>query len=246
MLTQAMSVDAFAANMDKLINCQYVLSAKKISNLLKGISLSRLFYELFGYCSDGFDYAAARKKYFSTNAAYGKRFILPTDSRTIIALGFSVLYAIDSGEEDFVTLLNDYFYEKNINGAYARFANELLVPFKKEVITVANAMINAEENEYEVTEASPAKKNLLSDEDISVIKVLLEQSKGVILQYKIEPNLKSELMTLYDNFVSELYDVEPEKIKAAFFGYKYGILFHKRHDAGLEKIAEILKKGGIL
>ena len=246
MLTQSMSIETFEKNMDEVINCPYILSDKKISALLKGISLSKLFYELFDFCTADFNYAEARKKYFSKNAAYGKRFVLPPDSKTIIALGFSVLYCIDSRDEDLVSLLNEYFYESNINGAYHRFAKELLIPFKVQVLSVANAMIRDKGTEAEVTEKKPLKKNLLSDSDIAKIRELLEQSKSVILQYKIEPVLKTELIVLYDSFSGSLYEVEPEKIKVAYLGYKYGILFHKKHDASLLKIEEILKNGGIL
>ena len=246
MLTQSMSIEAFEKNMDEVINCPYILSEKKIAALLKGISVSRIFYELFDFCTTNFNYAEARKKYFNTNAAYGKRFVLPPDSKTIIALGFSVLYCIDSKEEDFVSLLNEYFYEPNINSAYRRFAKELLLPFKVEVLSVANAMIRDKGMEWEVAEKKPLKKNLLSDDDVKKIRDLLEQSKSVILQYKIEPELKAELIILYDSFSGSLYETEPERIKVAYLGYKYGILFHKKHDASLLKIEEILKNGGIL
>ena len=241
-----MSIDAFEKNMDEVINCPYVLSGKKISLLLKAISVSRLFYELFDFCTADFDYFKERKKYFVKTASYGKKFVLPLDSKTVIALGFSVLYCIDSKEEDLVTLLNDYFYEQNINNAYRRFTKELLVPFKTEVLSVANAMIREETEVVAVAEKKHRRKNLLSDEDIARVHELLEQSKSVILQYKIEPDLKTELIILYDSFNSALYEVEPEKIKVAYLGYKYGILFHKKHDASLIKIEEILKNGGIL
>ncbi|MBP5177937.1 MAG: hypothetical protein ILP02_05110 [Clostridia bacterium] len=246
MLTQSMSIETFEKNMDEIINCPYVLSEKKIAAMLKAVSLSRLFYELFDFCTSGFNYAEARKKYFSTNAAYGRRFVLPPDGKTIIAFGFSVLYCIDSKDEDFVSILNQFFYEPNVNSAYKRFCKELLIPFKIEVLSVANAMIR--DNVYEAITAdkTPLKKNLLSDEDVTKIRDLLEQSKSVILQYKIEPELKTELIVLYNAFSGSLYEVEPEKIKVAYLGYKYGILFHKKHDASLLKVEDILKNGGIL
>ena len=246
MLTKTRSVDTFTKNIDELISCQYVLSAKKITNLLKGISVSRLFYELFCFCTADFNYKEAKRKYFTFSGSYGKRFILPPDGKTMIALGFSLLYAIDSKEEDLASLLNEYFYESGINAAYKRFAKEFLTPFRQEVLFAANAMINSDAAKP-LSEGSVRRNgNLLSDENIAIVKNLLEQSKGVILQYRIEPNLKSELIALYDNFAAELYDFEPQRIKVAYLGYKYGILFHKKHDTSLEKIEEILKKGGIL
>ena len=145
-----------------------------------------------------------------------------------------------------MTMLNEYFYESDINAAYLKFAKELLAPFRREVMIAVNAMVTGKTDAPEARQTVKETANVLSGEDVKTIKALLEQSKGVILQYKLEPDLKAELMCLYDNFIASLYETAPEKIKVAFFGYKYGILYHKKHDVGLLKIQEILTKGGIL
>ena len=246
MLTQTQSIENFKTNMDELLSCKYVLSAKKISNLLKGVSSSKLFIELFDFCTQGFNYQDSFKKYFTTTTSAGRRFLLPPDSKTIIALGVCVLYAIDARELDFVTLLNEYFYENDVNAAYARFAKELLYPFKREVLIAVNAMVTGALEAPDARQTVKETAKVLSDSDVKTIKELLEQSKSVILQYKLEPDLKAELMCLYDNFIASLYEGEGARIKVAYLGYKYGILYHKRHDVGLMKIQEILSKGGIL
>ena len=252
MLTQTASIERFEKNMDELINCSYILCDNKISALLKGISTSKLFYELFGFCTEGFDYFAARKKYFVLSKTGGK-FVLPTDKKVLIALVFSLLYCIDGKDEDFAVILSDYFYEQNVNLSYKRFAKEVLVPFRIEVLSVAHAMVKGEASEKreapvegETVTVRQRRQNLLSDKNIEIIKACLEQSKSVILQYKIDAEPKAELIALYDNFKSALYDSDPDRIKIAYIGYKYGILFHKKHDSGLVKIEEILKNGGIL
>ncbi len=241
------SIDTFAYNMDELIACKYVLSTKKISVLLKAISQSKLFVELFQYCLSGFDYEEEKTKYFINNPINGeKHFIMPHDKKTAIALVFSLLFEIDSKKVDFMGLLNEYFNEKDVNLAYSRFTKEVLMPFSRLVLSVANEMITEKPKTIKVEDIAPVQKAVLSDEDIYQIKALLEQSKGVILQYKIDIELKSELMCLYDYFRSALYDNDIAKIKSAYLGYKYGILFHRKNDSSIEKIAKILQKSGIL
>ena len=248
MLTKSQSIETFAYNMDDVISCRYVLSAKKISVLLKSISQSKLFVELFQYCLNGFDYEVESAKYLNPNPPYGeKHFVLPSDKKTAIALIFSLLYSIDNKKIEFMDLLNEFFFEKEVNQAYARFSREVLMPFKRLVISVVNEMVDdVEPKTLDISDIVSSPKAVLSDEDIHQIKALLERSKGVILQYKMDVELKAELICLYDCFYQALYDNDIDKIKATYLGYKYGILFHRKNDSSVQQIAEILKKDGIL
>lgn len=248
MPTKTQSIDTFSYNMDELMSCKYVLSTKKISILLKAISQSKLLVELFQYCLTGFDYESQRTQYFISNQVGVKYFLLPRDKKTAIALIFSLLYNVDNKEHDFMGILDEFFHEKDVNQAYVRFAKEVLTPFKNLVIEVAMAMLEGEKEASvtNIVEVIPVAKPVLSDEDITEINALLEQGKGVIFQYITEAKLKTELICLCDCFRSSLYDSDIDRIKATYLGYKYGILYHRRNDSSVEKIAKILQKDGIL
>ena len=232
--------------MDELINSPYVLSAVKISNLLKGISSSKMLYELFEYCLDGFDFDAARSRYFLKGERGEEgRFLLPPDARTVIALGFYLLYSIDTKAVDFMSVLGNYFYADDVNSAYGNFAVEFLKPFKDNVLASVRLMIEGE-REMPVAKVTKSDKKVLADADARAIEALLDQSKGVILQYRIEPKLKAELVVLYDNFKQAIFDGDANRVKIAFIGYKYAVLFHKRSEVGIEKIEKILSEAGII
>ena len=66
------------------------------------------------------------------------------------------------------------------------------------------------------------------------------------MQYKIEPELKADLMALYDNFDQALFESDPDRIKVAFLGYKYSTLYHRKLDVSVNKIEDILKSCGVL
>lgn len=250
MPTRNQSIETFEFNMDELISCRYVLSANKISLLLKGISQSKLLYSLFRYCLNGFDYQAEKSLYFTEDSVSGeKKFLFPPEKKTALALIFSLLFEIDGGEINFTNLLNEYFTEKELKLSYERFGREVLFPFKLITVEVAEQMIASrteEKYQPEFKEVAPKKRAILSDEDINDIIALLDQSKGVILQYKIDADKKAELIALYDYFRSALYDSEVDLIKSTYLGYKYGILFHRKNDSSIEKIADILRKDGVL
>ena len=247
MSTRNQSIEAFSKNMDEIILSPYILSAVKISNLLKGISSSKILYELFNFCLENFDYQAAKAEYFVGGiGSDAGRFVMPNNSRTFLALGFTVLYLVDTKKEDLMAILGNYFYADDLNSAYRNFAKEFLTPFKEQTLLAVEKMIEGENAKPKAKISKNTAKNLLSDKDARRIDELLDQSKGVILQYKIDPQPKAELITLYDNFKQAIFEGDPDKLKVAFLGYKYAAFFHRRLDVSVEKIEDILKKASIL
>lgn len=245
-MTAQQSIEAFSRAMDELTGTTYLLAEKKITAVLKTVAVSQPLMELFSYCSEGFDYDTEKRKYFVKGDNIEGKFLLPPDSRAIIALCFCLLYKIDSKEVDYLKFLSDYFCSSDLSLAYKRFCAELLKPFKVETLSAAGAMISGGKAEPRVVGKRPTEKPALSFSDAALIKDLLKSSRGVILQYKIEPDLKADLMTLYDNFDSALFESDSDRIKVAFLGYKYSTLYHRKRDVSIGKIEEILKASGIL
>ena len=67
MVTRKQSIEQFRSRMDELIASNYILADKKITDVLKTVTASKLFYELISYCADGFDYEAEKAKAFGEN-----------------------------------------------------------------------------------------------------------------------------------------------------------------------------------
>ena len=246
MPTRTKSIEDFKKNIDEIIASPYVLSPIKISNLLKCVASSKMLFELFDFCLKGFDYETVKNTYFINGSGRGNgKFLMPPDPKTFIALVFSLLYRLDTKKVDLMTVLGNYFYAEDLDSAYKNFCSVVLVPFKEQVLSTVKQMI---EGERAQPEAKVEKRSgvALSGQDLKKIDALLDQSKGVILQYRIEPKLKAELVSLYDNFKQAIFENEPLKLKVAFLGYKYAALYHRRLDVSVEKIEEILAKAGIV
>ncbi len=246
MITQEQSLEAFIKNIDEIISTRYVLSQLKISNLLKCIAQSKMLCELFAHCNDGFDFDETYANCFvmSKNLIDGK-FILPSSSRDIIALGFIILFKIDTKEINFMKLLGDFFHKEELEDSYQYFCKTFLEPFKDEVLYALKAMITGSTEEPK-TKAVRSVKNSLPEAQIRLVKDILTATKSLILQYKMDDSYKAELMLLYDNLVNSLYENDLERIKIAFLAYKYSTLFHRKNDSSVEKIEKILIDGGVL
>ena len=247
MTTRNQSIETFSHNMDEIISSPYVLSAVKISNLLKGISSSKILYELFNFCLEDFDYESVKKEYFIGGVGRETgRFLMPPNSKIFLAFGFTLLYLVDMKKEDLMSILGNYFYANDLNSAYKNFAGEFLKPFKEQTLLALEKMIEGEKARPKAKVSKSTVKNVLSAKDSRLIDELLDQSKGVILQYKIDPQPKAELIALYDNFKQAIFEGDPDRLKVAFLGYKYVAFYHRRLDVSVEKIEDILTKAGIL
>lgn len=248
MQTKQKSIENFINYMDELVASNYILSDKKLTDLMRSIATSKLFYTLFEYCSQDFNYEECFKDSFVRGDGYGKgRFILPKDPKVQIALIFSLLFQINTNEISFLNLLDNYFNGNSYNESYRNFAMQVLIPFRSEVLKVATAMAEDEDPILDVQEIKTTPTHqTIKEEDAKKITELLDQSRSVILQYKIEPALKGELVALYENFKNVLYEGIGEKIKIAYLGYKYATLYHRKQDKIMRQIETILISNGIL
>lgn len=249
MISREQSISNFTRCVNELIASNYILADKKISTLLKCVSSSKIFMELFEFCTQGFDYNLVKSRSF-ISGKQGERgkFVLPTNPQSIIALVFLFLCEIDTKRVSFFPTLDYYFYEDgNYKESYARFASQVLLPFKNEVLHVIEQMIAGEKTlDSSKVVVKKVEKPVLDENQSEIIKNLLNQSKAIILQYKMSQQLKAELLALYENFLSSLYGTSADKIKLAFLGYKYSTLYHRKLDVSVGEIEIILKRCGIL
>lgn len=247
MISKQQSIANFIKNMDDLISSNYILADKKISIMLKGVSSSKLFIELFEFCAEGFNFELAQKRAFLIGSGYGAgRFVLPSDSRSIIALVFWLLCQLDNKSIEFLKLLENYFNAGNFKESFNRFAREVLTPFKNETLFAVNSMLGNVVRDEKKVIVEKVEKPVLTLEQSDKIKTLLNESKAIILQYKMEDRLKAELLALYDDFLFCLYGTDADRLKVSFLGYKYSTLYHRKLDVSVGEIEKILTECGIL
>lgn len=248
MQTKQQSIENFKKAIDELISCRYILYEKKLSDLLRTIGSSKIFCALLQYVTEDFDYDECFEEFFVRDEAYaGGHFVLPSDAGTVIALVSTLLYRIATNEVDFYKLLEQYFYVNDFSESYRRFAIEILVPFRAEVLRAVEAMAEESYADVAATEPAPvAEVKAIPAEILDRITQLLNDSYSLILQYKLEDEQKAEFVTLYDNFKTAVYNGDTEKMKPAYLGYKYASLYYRKKNLNIQRIGDILKQNGIL
>ncbi|MBR3864815.1 MAG: hypothetical protein IKJ19_06880 [Clostridia bacterium] len=258
MVTAKQSIEYFNVRISNLINSSYILADKKITDLLKTVTTSKLFYELISYCSEGFDY----ESYFSS-LPVGQAFPIG-DKKSLIAFTFSLLLAIDGKKQDLLKILTDYYPSENFEASYKLFVDNFLIPFKDITLLVANEMQSStlmptattkttvvslpndsapvktkvEENSQPKFEGDQ-KKYLTCYKDIQ--KILISEKGKIIHSKHLKEEQKNDLIILLDNFKDCLFLGKKEAIKTSFVSYKYAILAFKKIESEVDDIERILK-----
>ena len=257
MITRKQSIEHFSLRMDELISSNYLLADKKITNVLKTVTASKLFYELICFTATGFNYEA-----YLVSLPKGQYFPLD-NKKNLIAFGFSLFSEIDQKKEDILNILSLYYNAESFEKMFKLFADNFLVPFKNIVVDVANELLNSTDGEcvsagvgpnlqtkestkiesapvqLTIESVQPTKKYLTCYRDIQ--KILISE-KGKIIHCKhVKDAEKSDLLVLLDRFKDCLFRGNKEAIKTAFIGYKYAISAFKRIDSEVDDIERILK-----
>mgnify|MGYP006956051309 FL=1 len=246
-------VENLLYKIDELCKCKYLLADKKVGEVLKVIASSKMLCDLFAFCSKEFDYEKTKRKCF-LNGEMGKngRFVRPEKDSDFIALVFLLLYDFDMKNMDLLQVAYAYFYDRDLEGCYRNFCNELILPFKEEIKKVTDQMFDyAKEQQQQVkvekVNANSAVKPETADKiryEQVVIK-LLSADRVTLFNLKIDDRTKSDLMLLLDTFESAVYDGEKDAIRYAFVAYKYAVTGMKKIESKLPEIEKILVQEGI-
>lgn len=273
MVTRRQSVDNFCVKIDNLIDCAYLLSASRVTAVLKALTSSRLFFELITFCSDGVDFDHLLQDYSLVHDPY------PTDDKkTLIAFGFRLLAAVDAGEIELLDVMNNNYKRNNLERSYQNFCNLFLKPFKHAVTEAAEKMISASDaermdekaeeynNDYVANHArneetsaeadgpvfaraveegdTPGRKNYLTC--YSDIQAIVSEERAKIMSTRMHDREKRDLLMLLDAFRGTLFKGTKAQIGQAFVSYKYAVQNFKRVDSGVDDIGRILRFCGII
>lgn len=234
----------FLERADELISSKYILADVKIANLLKSIASSQSLVAILKNCLDSFDYQSALKKYFVKNKYLSDNrgdFVLPPNSRELLALIFNILMDLDSKRLDLGELINTYFYvDGSFSAGYDNFVNAMIKPFRNSVKILMESVIegkvqdpiealteeeNRREKEREEKEKQEKIERELSrkvyGENVKQIKDIMLEDKTKIKASKLSEEEKEELILVTDMLANVVDGEDKNALTYAFTAYKY-------------------------
>lgn len=257
MVTRKQSIANFSTKMDELINSSYILSDKKITNVLKAITSSKLFFELVTFCSEDYCY-----EYDRDNFAKNKQPFVFDDDKQLIAFGVNLLANIDSKEEDLLNILTVNYNNDNFDKSYKEFAKNFLTPLKEVMLKTVNLMMDAKEHGLKNISTAPvvqeSEQVTFSDVQMkfdesqgeirrnyktcySDIQQIILRERNAIMYARIKEDDKSDLLNLLEAFRDCLFMGENEQLRMSFISYKYAVTNFKKVNSEYDDIERILK-----
>ncbi len=266
-MTKREELDLFLKSADDLLNGQYILADIKIVGLLKSIAVSDTLVALFKNCLDNFDYESAKKKYLVSSqylSADKGEFVLPPNSRELLAFIFNILIDLDSKAIVLGEFLEKYFYEDgSCFAGYTAFLNSVIKPFKNTIEMIMESVIEGrledpveafyeEEKKREAErlalEKQKQKEKELSKktygESIKKVKAMLLEDKTLVKQSKLNDGEKYEIILVVDMLANVVESDDKDALEYASVAYKYVAKAYKKYFRG--RIKEMTKLVGVI
>ncbi len=243
-MTKTDELNLFLEKVDDFINGKYILADIKIVNILKVIASSDTLLALFRNCLTDFDFNQAKKKYLvkSQYTSNDKgEFILPPNSRELLAFVFNILVDIDGKRINFAEFISRYFYEDgSFSAGYSAFINSMIKPFRNSVKMLMESVIDGklqdpvealmEEEQKRAKESEEKQKQLKKEKELSeksygesikAIRAILLKDKTKIKGKNYPEEKKSEILLVIDMLANVVESNDKDAIEYAFVAYKY-------------------------
>jgi len=255
-LTIQEQLEAFSTKAEELVGSKYIIADVKIASLLKVIASSDILLALFKNCLTDFDYQSAKKNYLVKSQFLAEdkgEFVMPPNSRELLAFVFNILVDIDAKRIVFSDFLNKYFFAYgSLTSSYGAFINAMIKPFKNSVeILMGDVIDNKIQDPIEALVEEEARKKREEQEaiiraqkdkelskkaygqSIKDLRELLLADKKKVKASKLKDQEKEDIILVIDMLANVIESDDKDAINYAFVAYKYvakckKILFFRR------------------
>ncbi len=237
-------LEAFSVKAEELVGSKYIIADVKIAGLLKVIASSDILIALFKNCLTDFDYQSAKKNYLVKSQFLAEdkgEFVMPPNSRELLAFVFNILVDIDANRIVFSDFLNKYFFVYgSLTSSYSAFINAMIKPFKNSVEILMGDVIEGKiQDPIEALVEEEARKKR-EDEEIIIraqkdkelskkaygesikdLRELLLADKKKVKASKLKDQEKDDIILVIDMLANVIESDDKDAINYAFVAYKY-------------------------
>ena len=227
-------IEALVAALDDLQNAGLIMADKKIKAVLKCLAYYDEFRTVLAYCSDGFDYAAEKRKALQKAGDYHV-LRLPKNAKTLVPLVAGLLVEFDDGTEDFISFCATYYPASDRQGSMTACCADMLERFKLDIVSLVV------EGVKEDAPLAPRTVEFAQDGLQKQTEYLLVAMVRAVDDGSLSEEDRKDLLTMLEGYSAALDTRDTLMIKAVWLGVKRALASLKMCAKEIAAMDELLR-----
>lgn len=227
-------IEALVAALDDLQNAGLIMADKKIKAVLKCLAYYDEFRTVLAYCSDGFDYAAEKRKALQKAGDYHV-LRLPKNAKTLVPLVAGLLVEFDDGTEDFISFCATYYPAADRQGSMTACCADMLERFKLDIVSLVV------EGVKEDAPLAPRAVEFAQDGLQKQTEYLLVAMVRAVDDGSLSEEDRKDLLTMLEGYSAALDTRDTLMIKAVWLGVKRALASLKMCAKEIAAMDELLR-----
>lgn len=227
-------IEALVAALDDLQNAGLIMADKKIKAVLKCLAYYDEFRTVLAYCSDGFDYAAEKRKALQKAGDYHV-LRLPKNAKTLVPLVAGLLVEFDDGTEDFISFCATYYPAADRQGSMTACCADMLERFKLDIVSLVVEGVKEEAPLVERT-VEFAPEGLQKQTEYLLVAMVRAVDDGSLSEED-----RKDLLTMLEGYSAALDTRDTLMIKAVWLGVKRALASLKMCAKEIAAMDELLR-----
>ena len=237
----------FTDSVNTLIEGKLILVDKHIASVLKCVATSQTLCqalsETIKTMSYSTEFSRARVTWTRSDGVVESRLKLPADRNRLFAFVVCLLTEVDSGRRNILEFLKEYYNDANNDLSYAKFAEEVLKPFKLAGEAILSNIDPESLNTQYVEQAERFFKAEKIYVETGVLSQILEEVEAIrksIVEMDLSKSEIYEYNTASEYFVNALYLKNPKILSVSYLAYKNTALKYVSATPHLQQIAKLI------
>ena len=217
----------FVDSVNTPIEGKLILVDKHIASVLQCVATSPILCKALSDTLKTMSYATefsrARVAWTRSDGVVEARLKLPADRNRLFTFVVCLLTEVDSGRRNLLDFLKEYYNDVNNDASYARFASEVLKPFKSAGEHVLSSVDPESVNVQYVEQAEKffkAEKIYIDTRVLNQLFGEMDAIRRILDGQKLSEGEAFEVSAVTEYFVNALYLKNPKILAVSYLAYK--------------------------
>ncbi|MCH5159651.1 MAG: hypothetical protein J1F66_02235 [Clostridiales bacterium] len=235
----------FVDSVNTLIEGKLILVDKHIASVLQCVATSQILCKALSDTLKTMTYSTefsrARVAWTRSDGVVEARLKLPADRNRLFTFVVCLLTEVDSGRRNILDFLKEYYNDVNNDASYARFANEVLKPFKSAGEHILSSIDPEGVNVQYVEQAEKffkAEKIYIDTRVLNQLFGEMDAIRRILEAQKLSEGETFEVSAATEYFVNALYLKNPKILAVSYLAYKNAV---GRYSATIEHVKVIVQ-----